>query len=218
MYSLVGVAGYEFVGKDTVAKILVNNYAFERMGLADALKDMAYSINPDIRLTGVALGIASYSSLAYVVDEVGWDTAKKEPQIRKFLQRLGSEGARNTFGEDCWIKALEKRMYEYRGNQLLHCCNGYAITQDERRIGCSGCGYTERLLPVVVPDIRYPNEAKWVRDEGGLLIWVNRPGFGPVNSHASAAGLVRDMAHTELNNDAGELELAEKVRVALLTS
>ncbi len=38
---------------------------------------------------------------------------------------------------------------------------------------------------VFVTDIRYPNEAQWVTANGGTIVRVDRPGFGPVNDHSS---------------------------------
>ena len=38
---------------------------------------------------------------------------------------------------------------------------------------------------VVVSDIRYPNEARWVTEQGGVLVGVERPERGPVNDHES---------------------------------
>jgi hypothetical protein len=38
---------------------------------------------------------------------------------------------------------------------------------------------------VVVTDVRYPNEAAAIRDQGGYLVQIVRPGVGPANEHAS---------------------------------
>jgi hypothetical protein len=39
--------------------------------------------------------------------------------------------------------------------------------------------------PVVITDVRFENEAEYVRSHGGEVWWVYRSGVGPVNSHAS---------------------------------
>lgn len=36
-----------------------------------------------------------------------------------------------------------------------------------------------------VTDCRFPNEVEAVRNAGGILLWVSRPGVAPANSHAS---------------------------------
>lgn len=38
---------------------------------------------------------------------------------------------------------------------------------------------------VVITDVRFPNEADWIRSRGGIVVRVDRSGVGPVNGHAS---------------------------------
>lgn len=42
---------------------------------------------------------------------------------------------------------------------------------------------------MIVPDIRFENEADWVRSVGGLMIHVQRKGATPVAAHASESGV-----------------------------
>jgi len=37
----------------------------------------------------------------------------------------------------------------------------------------------------VFTDIRYKNEMEWVREKGGVILHIDRPGYGPVNDHQS---------------------------------
>ncbi len=46
----------------------------------------------------------------------------------------------------------------------------------------AGLDATERY---VVDDCRFPNEAAAIRARGGIVVLVDRPGFGPVNGHSS---------------------------------
>ena len=41
----------------------------------------------------------------------------------------------------------------------------------------------------VITDVRFPNEAEDIRQRGGLLVRVSRPGTGPVNGHVSETAL-----------------------------
>jgi hypothetical protein len=45
---------------------------------------------------------------------------------------------------------------------------------------------------LVIPDVRFPNEAEAVKEAGGLLLKVVRPGFGPRNTVADRALLGYD--------------------------
>jgi hypothetical protein len=50
----------------------------------------------------VGLGHRLYR-LRDLVDAVGWDEAKKVPEVRQLLQRNGTEAGRKIFGESFWI-------------------------------------------------------------------------------------------------------------------
>jgi len=39
--------------------------------------------------------------------------------------------------------------------------------------------------PFVIPNVRFPNEMRMVRDHSGVIVRVDRPGVGPVNDHIS---------------------------------
>lgn len=42
---------------------------------------------------------------------------------------------------------------------------------------------------VIVPDVRYLNEAEYIYRNGGKLLRITRPGYGPVNAHHSETEL-----------------------------
>lgn len=93
----IGICGYKQAGKDTAASALVAHLGYTRFALADPLKEMALDIDP-ICPDGWLL--------TDFVGVVGWDEAKQHPDVRRFLQRLGTEGCRKTFGDDVWIDLL----------------------------------------------------------------------------------------------------------------
>ena len=59
--------------------------------------------------------------------------------------------------------------------------------------------------PVVVTDVRFANEAELIRELGGTVVHVKRPGVGPVNGHSSDAGVDVQLGDRVLVND-GPLE------------
>jgi hypothetical protein len=100
-YNLIGLTGYAQSGKDTVASILVEKYGYRRIAFADKIRDFLYGINPM-----VACSPTGY--LQDLVNLVGWDNAKQEPQVRRLLQDLGIS-ARELLDENIWITtALSK--------------------------------------------------------------------------------------------------------------
>lgn len=66
--------------------------------------------------------------------------------------------------------------------------------------------------PVVITDVRYLNEALAIRERGGVLVRVTRPGTGPLNAHASETELTQLQVDRALPNT-GTLDiLAQRVR------
>lgn len=65
--------------------------------------------------------------------------------------------------------------------------------------------------PVVITDVRFPNEIQMVRRRRGTLIRVERPGFGPVNAHISEHAASADDADVTFVNDGPLDELAVRV-------
>lgn len=94
-YNTIGLIGYSQAGKDTVASILVERYGYTRVAFADKIREFLYDLNPM-----VACSPTGY--LQDLVNLVGWDAAKQEPQVRRLLQDLGNS-ARKTIDENVWV-------------------------------------------------------------------------------------------------------------------
>jgi hypothetical protein len=94
-YEVIGLTGYAQSGKDTVASILVEKYGYRRVAFADKIKEFLYGINPM-----VACSPTGY--LQDLVNLVGWDEAKQEPQVRRLLQDLGVSG-RELLYPNVWV-------------------------------------------------------------------------------------------------------------------
>lgn len=94
-YNTIGLIGYSQSGKDTIASILVEKYGYTRIAFADKIREFLYKLNPM-----VACSPTGY--LQDLVNLVGWDDAKQEPQVRKLLQNLGNS-ARKIIDENVWV-------------------------------------------------------------------------------------------------------------------
>jgi hypothetical protein len=102
--------------------------------------------------------------LRYPVDLVGWDKAKTvDDYVRQYLQRLGV-ACRDVLGEDVWVNAALPEHYTPS--------DPFDSNPD-----------------VVVTDVRFPNEAVAIKDRGGYIIRIERPGTCPVNGHMSETAL-----------------------------
>lgn len=86
----------------------------------------------------------------------------EEPMtVRDLLQKLGTDAIRDGLHPDAWVNAL---MADYGSL--------YEFPPDW-----------------IITDCRFPNEAEAVKDRGGVVIRIDRPGVGPVNRHPSETAL-----------------------------
>jgi hypothetical protein len=98
---IIGLSGFAQSGKDTLAKQM-RSLGFERRALADPMRNILYSMDPSFPAKD-----GSCISVKEAVDALGWERAKVAfPDIRKFLQRLGTEGGRDNLHEDVWVDAV----------------------------------------------------------------------------------------------------------------
>lgn len=100
---LVGITGYAQHGKSTVAKYLAHEYGFELFAFADPLRQFLLAQNPWI--VDVAHPLFNFTAIRLkdLVDAVGWDEAKKIPEVRRLMQATGTEAGRQIIGDSVWI-------------------------------------------------------------------------------------------------------------------
>ena len=122
--------------------------------------------------------------LSEVCQSQPWSQVKDDPEVRRLMQVLGTEVGRNLFDPDLWVR-LAKRKLES----------------------------TLSVGDVVVTDVRFPNEARLVRGYGGILVRVERPGFGPINEHVSDRASERWAYDRRIDNDADVASLHGKMRL-----
>lgn len=102
---LIGLSGYARSGKDEAAKILVEEFGFKRVAFADKLREVLYQLNPIVNFDVVG---KTNIYVQDVIDEWGWDGHKETafgPEIRRLLQRLGTEAGRQTLWDNIWVDA-----------------------------------------------------------------------------------------------------------------
>ncbi len=104
----VALTGLARSGKDTVGRILVDQYGYRRVSFADGVRQVALAIDP---MVGGGRLPLSTTRLSTLVEDVGWDEAKSYTEVRRLLQVIGTEAGREIFGHDVWVdlalKAVE---------------------------------------------------------------------------------------------------------------
>jgi hypothetical protein len=134
--------------------------------------------------------------LATVGVDHGWMTERnlKEAEIpqlgvsyRRMAQLLGTEWGR-TLHPDFWLKIAESRIALFKSYESKG---------------------------VVISDVRFPNEAEWVKAQGGIIWKIIRPGVEPVLAHASEA-LIDTLPYDYVIDNRGSIDdLAIAVGAAL---
>ncbi len=115
-----------------------------------------------------------------------------ERTYREMLQELGTNIFRTHLHEDTWVKAL---MSQYKPNYKSTIRTEYPIW--------------------LVPDLRFPNEAKAIIDapDKGILIKVERPGI-KTNDHSSETALDNYSGwHHVITNDGTLEDLFNKILI-----
>ena len=106
---------------------------------------------------------------------------------RRMMQTLGTEWGRNIIQNNLWLRALERRIK-------------YSTTQQ----------------PTVLSDIRFENEADFIRDLGGEIWHIHRPSIVR-SDHISEAGIQRKTGDALLMNENDVADLINQVACLLET-
>jgi hypothetical protein len=121
--------------------------------------------------------------LRYAVEQLGWDAAKTlVPEVRRTLQALGV--AVRSVAPNFWIDLVAEQVH-----------------------GARAAG-----IPVVITDVRFPNEAEDVVRMGGKILRIERPGALGDNhpSETVLRGWLARNEHQVLTNDSTLSDLAKK--------
>lgn len=175
---LIGLGGALRAGKDAVADRLVEAHGFVKIGMSDALHEAMLAIDPIVGLEPL-YGDFEYERYSEMVGRLGYVEAKKNGEVRRLLQKLGTEVGRDMIGENVWVNIIARKIDDHRG-----------------------AGH-----PVVVTGIRFPNEVQMIRELAGEAVWITRPGLdaGAAGAHASETSVDQDSFDRIIVND-GTLE------------
>ena len=130
---------------------------------------------------------------ADLLETVGYVRAKRNPEVRRLLQALGTDIGRKMIGMDTWVAIIRR--------------HAHRDTVDGRGLAITG--------------IRFPNEVEMIRELGGVLVWIDRPEVtekirtgiaarDPLAQHASEHSIGPESFDWVVHNDASlqALELA----------
>lgn len=137
---LIGLHGPTGVGKDEVARIMLRNHGAMRLAFGDALKTArqhAFGLTDEWLRDDHKTMVHPY-----------WGITPREMD-----QKMATEGMRNVFGQDFWVRRLQLDYLDLRINRKF---DG----------------------PVVITDVRYngeETESNWIRQQGGVVVHIKGP-------------------------------------------
>lgn len=149
---------------------------------------MSIPIDHDARVLDPIVAFVDGRPVHYAeyIDEVcsgDFTRAKENTELRGFLKRLGADYARE-IDLDFWVK----------------------------RVRASIQASLDASVPYALTGARFENELQMVRDLGGPLVWVERPGIeGPKDTHSTESSVGPDDFDYVVVNDGTLAQLRQKV-------
>lgn len=186
---LIGLTGQAGCGKDTVARIICDTQEFIQISLAEPIK----------RGLSEMLGLS--------IDTLTDRELKEKPLAqygnktpRQLMQTLGTEWGRNCVNQSIWLDVAQQQI-----NYI-------------NRIANDGDAYGGQYIAgIVISDIRFPGEAKWLRDQGGTIWHIRRPDnpFATKSVHESEIPLIPQDGDQFIINDGDIDALFETVNAMM---
>jgi hypothetical protein len=172
---IIGVSGKKRHGKDTVGNIiLAQRPTAVKIAYADSLK---YEVASMIADYCRKQWLRDYDSpeeneafrssfIQTTISKMNDDTidpttgAAVKERYRLILQWWGTEFRRQMFGDDYWRQRLAEKIARLEPDQLA-----------------------------IITDVRFPDEADQIKELGGILVRVVRPGMPDTGNHSSETAL-----------------------------
>lgn len=179
---IIGLVGLAGSGKDTVAAMLLHEWTQQRNNSAQL------SFAEPVREMAV-----TFLRAFCVCEPHKWVTDYKLKDVvipevglspRRIMQTLGTDWAHTNAGRDVWIRSTAIRLRGAMAAGMQH---------------------------VVISDVRFELEAEWVRNQGGMLWQIDRPGVQPVHAHVSESEMAQIRVNRVLPNSGTLADLQRNV-------
>ena len=210
---IISLSGYSGSGKDTVGIIMqyLNCEGLVNLTIEDVIVDYkrhewwlhdtsGWEIKKwagklkDVASLLTGIPVEYFEDQEFKKANLGpeWNNYVNTPMtVRDFLQKLGTEGLRDGLHVNTWVNAL---MADYK-----------CVPADQAPGGWDCPNW-------LITDTRFPNEASAIKDKGGILLKVTRPGVGPINDHPSETALNQWKFDYEIQNNGSLEDLINSVK------
>ncbi len=186
---LIGLTGYKQSGKSTVAALLVE-HGWMELSFAEPLKQMLVALDPLIMIDDCPRRLSS------ALEHWTLEEAKlRYPEVRRLLQRLGTEAGRHVLGPDVWVNLAEAKLRKAREFEWYRGCDKHSF---------------------VIPDVRFVNEAEMIHGRGGIVVRIVREGQVSEDSHVSEQPLPDGVVNLTITAACGDVAGLRKQAEELL--
>lgn len=171
---LIGIYGRARSGKDTAADYLAKRLGLYKYAFAEPLKTMLKSVFGDHFHEGDRSGICPETGVSY----------------RVMMQTLGTEWGR-ALNDNVWVNLVGKR---------------WKLVLDQNYSPADSASKFAGGLVIggmVLSDVRFDSEAEWIRDQGGLVVYIHRDAEKQVGviGHASEKGICPTLVDYLVDNN-----------------
>lgn len=159
------------------------------------------------RLIGIAgrAGSGKDTAGAHLVENHGFQQYAFADPIRAMLGALGAFPAGDLINRDTkevvidWLGKSPRQMAQTLGTEwgreLVH-PQLWILMAQRRWDAAKAAGQS-----LVITDVRFENEVSWIKAQGGVVIYLDRPGVASVSAHASEQFDLGKVADSVVRND-----------------
>lgn len=175
---IIALNGYSGVGKDTVGKLI----------------QVLISEAKPISIEEI---IDNYDEYQWWLEEQSmWEIRKFAGKLKEIaslltgipVEKFEDQEFKNTYLGDEWkvqgVSMKVREFLQYLGTNALRDC-----LHPNTWLNALFADYNSTADDWIITDVRFPNEAKAIKDRGGIMIRVDRPGVKPINNHPSETAL-----------------------------
>ncbi|MFD0044758.1 hypothetical protein ACFVGV_06160 [Pseudarthrobacter scleromae] len=170
---IVGLIGKKRSGKDTFGGALIDAHGFTRVAFADPVRRAALDLDPYVGRPALPGQLAP----------------QREVRLSDVIEAIGWEAAKD------YVPEVRRILENFGTNSIRKLDPDFWVRMA-----------VEKILttpgPVVVTDVRFPNEADKIRELGGYVVRIIRPGFESApGSHICETSLDDYVADVTFYND-----------------
>jgi hypothetical protein len=154
---------------------------------------------PIVALCGFAQAGKDTAALG-LMEDLGWQRVAFADPLKAVARGLGQSGDKTTPEDRVFLQRLGQVMREEVAADVWLDAGLRAVD-----------GYGPHVPGVVITDCRYPNEADAIRERGGMVVRIDRPGTGPANSHSSEHEMIDYRYDVTIQNDRDRVTLQSRL-------